>query len=132
MLVLLQGPQANIEGSVRFHDGDATMHQKVECGERSLPTHDVQCCQAWHYIGSHTFPLYICVKMHSRSYLKHHINLVLLCHMTVFRVKMAVHRSVCKRIEKDGVVLPANIQSNRPETYQMTSFIACQFLSPIT
>ena len=126
MKVLLQGPKANIEGSVESGESDAGMDQrsKVACGLCQLITYNTvkyamsspTAIQIRHTRDRDTpLPLYTGIKVHSDARLKHliesfHRLSLSVSYDRVREVKVAVARSVCRRIEEDGVVLPTNMR----------------------
>ena len=124
MDVLLQGPKVNMEGPQQY-DAGMDQRSKVACGICQLVIYNMvkytsssdTAVQMRHRRERETpFPLYIGIKMHSDSRLKHLVqtfhNLGLsVSYERVREVKIAVARSVCKRIEEDGVVLPTNMRS---------------------
>ena len=127
MNVLLQGPKGNIERSSHTGGVDAGMNQrcKVACGLSQLiiynmvktATSSEKAVQIRHRRERETpFPLYVGIKLHSDTRLKHLVKTfnqlgLAVSYPRVREVKMAVARSVCKQIQEDGVVLPSNMRS---------------------
>ena len=127
MNVLLQGPKGNIERSSHTGEGDAGMDQrcKVACGLSQLIIYNMvkttssseKAVQMRHRRERETpFPLYIGIKLHSDTRLKHLVKTfnqlgLAVSYPRVREVKLAVARCVCKQIQEDGVVLPTNMRS---------------------
>ncbi len=123
MAVLLHGPQATLDGS--GVSGDVHQRFKVACGLSQLIMYNSvkgtsisKTTTKIRHIRDHEtpLPLYTGIKIHSNTRCKHLVDTfhqlgLSVSYDRVREVKVAVARSVCKRIEEDGVVLPTNMRS---------------------